>query len=127
VVTLPTAPTHLVTSGDRLWATGGTDRVLVIGPGGRVRAVPVGGQPTGLAVVGGSVWVASTGAGTLSRIDPRRDVVAATVRVGVRPYAVAAGPQGVWAAVLGRPVMMHAGPAPGKGTLGWLLRLCGLG
>jgi hypothetical protein len=127
VVTVPVAPTHLAATNDRLWATGGTDSVLVIGPGGRVRTVPVGGQPTGLAAVGGSVWVASTAAGTLSRIDAGRDVLTATVRVGERPYAVTADPQGVWVAVLGQPVMMHTGSAPGSGTLGWLLRLCGIG
>ena len=123
VVRLPVAPTHLAASGDRLWATGGTDRVLVIGPGSRVRSVPVGGQPTGLAVAGGSVWAASTGAGTLSRIGPGG--VSATVRVGERPYAVAVSPQGVWVAVLGQPVMMHTGAEPGSRTVGWLLRLCG--
>ena len=109
-----------------LWATGGTDSVLVIGPGGRVRSVPLAGQPTGLAAAGGSVWVASTGAGTLSRIDARRAAVVATVRVGERPYAVAASPQGVWVAVLGQP-MMDAAAARGSAKLGWLLRLCGIG
>lgn len=126
VLTLPVAPTHLAASGHTLWATGGTNSVLTIGPGRRVRSVPVGGQPTGLAVAGGSVWVASTGAGTLSRIGPG-GVVAVTVRVGERPYAVAAGPQGVWVAVLGQPVMTHTGAATGSRPVGWLLRLCGIG
>ena len=126
VVRLPVAATHLATSGGRLWATGGTDSVLVIGPGRGVRAIPVGGLPTGLAAAGGSVWVASTGAGTLSRIDARRDAVMATVRVGERPYAVAADTQGVWVAVLGQPMMDRA-PGPGGGKLSWLLRLCGIG
>jgi YVTN family beta-propeller protein len=126
VVTLPVAPTHLVASGGTLWATGGTDAVIVVGARGQVRTVPLRGEPTGLAASGGSVWVASTGTGTLSRIDARRDAVLATVRVGERPYAVAASPQGVWVAVLGQP-MMDAKVAPGGAKLGWLLRLCGLG
>ena len=126
VVRVPVAPTHLAADGGSLWATGGTDSVLVIGPGGRVRSVPVAGQPTGLAAAGGSVWVASTGAGTLSRIDARRGVVLATVRVGERPYAVTAVPQGVWVAVLGQPVMDTA-VRPGGGKLSWLLQLCGIG
>ncbi len=126
VVTLPAAPAHLAASGGRLWATGGTDSVMVIGADGQVRTVPVGGQPTGLAAAGGSVWVASTGRGTLSRIDSSRAAVVATVRVGERPYAVTTGPQGVWVAVLGQPVM-HAGAGPGGGKVGWLLRLCGIG
>jgi len=88
--------------------------------------VRVGGEPTGLAAAGGTVWVASTGAGTLTRIDARRDVVVATVPVGERPYAVAADPAGVWVAVLGQPVMDHVGSRV-SGTLGWMLRLCGIG
>ncbi len=126
VVTLPDPPTHLATAGDGLWVTDGTGRVSAVGPAGRIRTVRVGGQATGLAAGGGSVWVASTATGTLSRIDPRRDTVMATIQVGERPYAVAATPQAIWVAVLGQPVMMHT-PAPGSatGTLGWLLRLCG--
>ncbi len=126
VVTLPGPPTHLATAGDGLWVTDGTGRVNAVGPAGRIRTVRVGGQATGLAAADGSVWVASTATGTLSRINPRRDTVMATIRVGERPYAVAATPQAMWVAVLGQPVMMHT-PAPGSatGTLGWLLRLCG--
>ena len=127
VVTVPGPPAHLATSADGLWVTDGTDTVTVVGTGGRIRTVHVAGQPTGLAAYGGTVWVASTAAGTLTRIDARRDAVAAAVPVGERPYAVAAGPQGVWVAVLGQPVMMHvpAGVSARGGTLGWLLRLCG--
>lgn len=126
VVTLPGPATHLATAGDGLWVTDGTGRVDAVGPAGRIRSVRVGGQATGVAAANGSVWVASTATGTLSRINPRRDTVMATIHVGERPYAVAATPQALWVAVLGRPVMMHT-PAPGSatGNLGWLLRLCG--
>ena len=71
--------------------------------------------------------MADTAAGTVTRIYARRHTVVATVPVGVRPYAVAIGQGGVWVALLGRPVMMHA-PAPsssGGGPAAWLLRLCG--
>lgn len=122
VVTLPGSPTHLA-AGDGLWVTDGTGRVNAVGPDGRIRTVRVGGQATGVAAANGSVWVASTATGTLSRIDPGRDAVTATIQVGKRPYAVAATPQATWVAVLGQPVMMHS-PAP-TGTLRWLLRLCG--
>jgi streptogramin lyase len=126
VVTLPGPPAHLATAGDGLWVTDGTDRVNAVGPAGRIRTVRVGGQATGLAAADGSVWVASTATGTLSRINPRRDTVVATIHVGERPYAVAATPQAIWVTVLGQPVMMHT-PAPGSaaGILGWLLHLCG--
>jgi hypothetical protein len=126
VVTLPGPPTHLATAGDGLWVTDGTGRVNAVGPAGRIRTVRVGGQATGLAAADGSVWVASTATGTLSRINPRRDTVMATIHVGERAYAVAATPQAIWVAVLGQPVMMHTpAPGPATGTLGWLLRLCG--
>ena len=126
VITLPGPPTHLATAGNRLWVTDGTGRVSAVGQAGRIRTVRVGGQATGLAAGGGSVWVASTATGRLSRIDPRRETVMATIQVGERPYAVAATSQAIWVAVLGQPAMMHT-PAPGSatGTLGWLLRLCG--
>jgi YVTN family beta-propeller protein len=126
VITLPGPPTHLATAGHGLWVTDGTGRVNAVDPAGRVRTVRVGGQATGVAAANGSVWVASTATGTLSRIDPGRDAVTATIHVGKRPYAVAATPQATWVAVLGQPGMMHT-PAPrsATGTLRWLLRLCG--
>lgn len=126
VITLPGAPTHIAAAGAGLWVTDGTGRVRAVGPGGRIRTVRVGGQATGLATAGGSVWVASTAAGTLSRINPRRDTVMATIHVGERPYAVAATARAAWVTVLGQPVMTHT-PAggPATGTLGWLIRLCG--
>ena len=126
VVSTPGPATHLTTASHRLWLTDGTDGVTVVGTGGHTRTIPVGGAPTGLATGAGSVWVASTAAGTLTRVNPGRETVTATVRVGERPYAVAASPQAIWVAVLGRPVMMHV-PArsAASSTIGWLLRLCG--
>jgi hypothetical protein len=126
VVPTPGPATHLTTASHRLWVTDGTDGLTMVGSAGHTRTIPVRGQPTGLAAGAGSVWVASTAAGTLTRVDPDRGTVTATVRVGERPYAVAASPHAIWVAVLGQPVMMHA-PAHGtaRSTLSWLLRLCG--
>ena len=126
VVPTPGPVTHLTTARHRLWVTDGTDGVTVVGTGGHTRTIPVGGEPTGLATGAGSVWVASTAAGTLTRVDPDRDTVTATVRVGERPYAVAASPQAIWVGVLGQPARMQP-PAHGTAgsTIGWLLRLCG--
>jgi YVTN family beta-propeller protein len=114
VVTLPDPPTHLATDGDDLWVTDGTGRVNAVGPGGRIRTVRVGGQATGVAAADGSVWVASTATGTLSRINPRRETVTATIHVGKRPYAVAATSEALWVTVLGQPVMVHP-PRPAAG------------
>jgi YVTN family beta-propeller protein len=127
VLTFPSPPYHIAATGNGLWVTDGTRDVAAAlnGDRGRIRTVPVGAGPTGLAAIGDTVWVASTASGTLSRIDARRATVVATVRVGVRPYAVAADRQGAWVAVLGRPVM----EAPSRASLSqlpeWLLRLCG--
>lgn len=126
VVSTPGPATHLTTASHRLWITDGSDGVTVVGAGGHTRTIPVGGVPTGLATGAGSVWVASTAAGTLTRVNPGRETVTATVRVGERPYAVAASPQAIWVAVLGRPVMMRVpAHAAASSTIGWLLRLCG--
>jgi virginiamycin B lyase len=58
--------------------------------------VRVGGRPAALAVGAGSVWVASTRDGTVSRIEQGR--VVATLAVGKGPGAVAADEKSVWVA-----------------------------
>lgn len=132
VLTVPGVPSHIAASVGGLWVTTGAAGVVTVfdGASGRVHTVPVGGDPTGVAAIGDTVWVANTADGTLSRIDARRRVVVATVPVGVRPYAVAVDRRGVWVTLLGRPVTMHtsSGPSPPSSTAGpvaWLQRLCG--
>jgi YVTN family beta-propeller protein len=133
VLTFPGAPSHIAASNNGLWVTDGTGSVAAAlnSDHGHILTVPVAPELTGLAAIGDTVWVASTANGTLSLIDARRHVVVATVRVGTRPYAVAADRQGAWVALLGQPVMMHApsGPLPSSAAQlpAWLLRLCGLG
>lgn len=46
----------------------------------------------------GSVWVANSLDGTVSRIDPQTNAVTATIAVGEGPTAIAAGGGGVWTA-----------------------------
>ena len=61
--------------------------------------IPVGQQPSGIAVGAGSVWVAS-GDGTVSRIDPATDRVTATIAVGGTPSGVTVDDKaGVWVSV----------------------------
>jgi sugar lactone lactonase YvrE len=132
VLSFPGAPSHIAATDDGLWATDGTGGVAAAlnGDHGRILTVPVGAEATGLAAIGDTVWVASTADGTLSRIDARRPAVVATVRVGTRPYAVAADRQGAWVAVLGQPVMdVPPGRSPSSlvGAPAWLQRLCGGG
>ena len=63
--------------------------VLAVAPGA---AVKVGPKPFGVAVREGSVWVANSGADTVSRIDARSgEVVGAPIEVGREPLGVAVG------------------------------------
>ena len=61
-----------------------------------IERLRVGDRPTALAVAAGSVWVASSSKGTVSRIEHGR--VVATLAVGKGPGAVAADEKSVWVA-----------------------------
>jgi YVTN family beta-propeller protein len=67
-----------------------------VGPLPSLATIPVGGQPSEMAVGGGALWVASKGAGTISRIDPGADRVVATVPVADAADVVAVGRDAVW-------------------------------
>jgi len=81
VATVPGVPGHIAASASGLWVTGGTGGIVTVldRASGRVLTVQVDGEPTGVAAIGDTVWVANTANGTLSRIDARRHVVVATV------------------------------------------------
>lgn len=72
--------------------------VLVAGgeQGPSSATIDVGVGPDGIAVHAGSVWVANSGEGTVSRIDARRRRVVKTIRVGRDPDSVAIGAGSVW-------------------------------
>ena len=54
-----------------------------------------------MATGGGSVWVANSGDGSVSRIDPQTDDVIDTFSVGHSPQGVAVAGGAAW--VTGRP------------------------
>ena len=56
--------------------------------------IPLGAGTDGVAVGEGSVWVVSTIAGTVTRIDPETGDIQATIDVGERPEDVAVGSGG---------------------------------
>ncbi len=62
-----------------------------------VAEVPVGNGPTSIAVGEGSVWVANSLDGTVSRIDPRTSSVQ-RIDVGGDPSGIAVGGGAVWVA-----------------------------
>ena len=53
-----------------------------------VTVVPVGDGPNGIAAVDGAVWVSNELGGTVSKIDPRRNVPGDSVATGNRPEGV---------------------------------------
>src|SRR6476661_8978218 len=64
-------------------------------------AVPVGQSPPGIAYGAGSIWVANTGDGTVSRIDPDTHTVTQTITVHAQPVAIAVTHDDVWVASSG--------------------------
>jgi len=67
-----------------------------VGPLPSLGTIPVGRQPSAMAVGHGALWVANQGDGTVSRIDLATDRVVATVPVGDAADVVATGPDAVW-------------------------------
>ncbi len=66
-------------------------------PVGNVRQIPVGAAPIALAAGTGGVWVANSGADTLTRIAPREGVVRETaIRAVANPFGVAVVGDRVW-------------------------------
>ena len=83
-----------------VWAVDqSSDRVMRISPrAGRVAAIPVGTGPVAVTYAFGSIWVANTFDGTISRIDTKKNVVVGTIPVGGSPLGVAAAGGRLWAA-----------------------------
>jgi YVTN family beta-propeller protein len=61
--------------------------------------IPIGGQPAGIAVGEGSVWIADPGTRSVVRFDPRKNRVVAHIPVGARPRGIAVGGGFVWISV----------------------------
>jgi peptide/nickel transport system substrate-binding protein len=66
--------------------------------------IRVGHSPTGIAVGGGSVWVANSGDGTVTRINPRTNKPVSTIVVGGSPQALTVARGRVWVTVDGRSI-----------------------
>jgi DNA-binding beta-propeller fold protein YncE len=61
--------------------------------------VPAGPSAADIAIADGDLWVTDPIRGTVSRIDPEREEVVATIDVGYSPIGLAAGAGGIWVAV----------------------------
>jgi YVTN family beta-propeller protein len=64
-----------------------------------VRELPVGKGPSAIAAGAGSLWVANTDDGTVSRIDPEKRTVTETIELGHRPLGVLVHDDFVWVTV----------------------------
>ena len=100
----PTNTTEVAVGAGSVWITSGSGEagvVIRVDPETNrvVDRIPVG-SPTGLAFGHGSVWVTSSGSGTLSRVDPRTGEVAEEIEVGrgALDVAVDDGSETVWVA-----------------------------
>jgi YVTN family beta-propeller protein len=61
-----------------------------------VATIPIGGEPVGVAVGFGSVWVADAGKRTVVRVDPKANAVLTRIDVGAAPRGIAAGGGEIW-------------------------------
>jgi YVTN family beta-propeller protein len=92
-------PRGLALVANAAWATAFDDDAVSRVLGSSSRTIPVGDGPLGIAFGAGSVWVANSLDGTVSRIDPQQGNVVATIRVGRRPQGIAVGAGKVWVTV----------------------------
>ncbi|MGH2463386.1 MAG: hypothetical protein ACRDFZ_07190, partial [Candidatus Limnocylindria bacterium] len=65
-------------------------------------SVSVGSRPTAIAIGADAVWVANSGDGTVSRIDPTTNEVVQIITIGGSPVGIAVGGDTVWVAVAER-------------------------
>jgi DNA-binding beta-propeller fold protein YncE len=107
-IRLPVIPDQVTLSSDgALWVTSSrSNQVIRIDPGvpvARLKLIPVGNGPTGIAFGMGRVWVADSNDTTLSSVDPNPDhgYRVATRQLGLHPAAVAVDDQtgNVWVTV----------------------------
>ena len=98
-------------------ATRPTTTAPVVAPAGTVVAtIPVQGGPSGVAVGGGAVWVATWGVerSRVVRIDPAGNRVVATIAVPRGQAALAVGADAVWVASSSNNSVSRIDPATNK-------------
>ena len=122
------SPRYMAAANGRLYVTnlyrdaatfsGGTVTVVDLATSAAVASVVVGGNPEGIAVVGGRVVVANSGFGagtTLSVIDPATNAVTQTVDVGCAgPRALVPEGNDLWVVCTGRVLYDAAFNATGE-------------
>src|SRR4029450_2333292 len=106
-------PTALAVDEHTIWVVGrpgfraGPPGGGGVGPLTRINAatnsveatIPIGGNPTAIAIGEGSVWIADPGTRSVVRVDPRKNRVAERIRIGGRPRGITVGDGLVWISV----------------------------
>jgi len=91
-----------------LWVTTDKDELLKISPYTIVtnEIVKVGKSPRSIAIGEGAVWTLNTGDGTVSRVDPKTNKVANTIKLGtpLTGGQIAVGEGSVWVSAPGIPL-----------------------
>ncbi len=97
-LSLDLRPTAISIAGPAIWVAGsGTVEQLAAATGQVLARVRVPGTAA-LAAAAGSLWVVSSRAGTITRIDLATGAVTGTIPAGPGPAALAVGPGSVWVA-----------------------------
>jgi hypothetical protein len=93
----PTGFVHgLVATAGAVWVAGGNGLERIDPQARRARRVVVLRTPFTLVAGAGSLWAARDSRNGLTRVDPRRGRIVATVRVPGRLWGIGAGPAGVF-------------------------------
>lgn len=92
-------PAGIAVGGGALWVadTIGTELLRVDPASGEAQAVPLAGQPSGVAFTPDGVWISVAPAG-VARVDPANAVVTLTKSVGSGPTAVLPAFGSIWVA-----------------------------
>jgi YVTN family beta-propeller protein len=115
-ISVPGRPASVIPGFGSIWAVDRThDALLRVDPKrGAPTRIPVGHDPSDVAVSANHLWVANRGDDTVSRIDPATDRVDETRRVGASPAAVAVGEGGVWVTDSGDGTVTELDPVSGR-------------
>ena len=118
-VELPSRPGDLAADGEDVGVTApDASRVFRIARNGRsvVDTVPVGLDPTAVAIGEGAVWVTQSDGPSLVRISPETGTIVQTIPVGSGPADVAVGHGAVWVANRLDDTVQRVDPSTGKVT-----------
>ena len=101
-ITLGSTSSSIACGEGSVWTVGDSGRLMGLSPttNSVLRTVDVGAGAGAIAAGEGAVWVANPLNGTVTRVDPERGVMTATVPVGRddEPVGIAAGDGAVWVA-----------------------------